>query len=215
MSIDTPPQVVSPASTSTSTSTSSSSTTPIPKSGDTYKEKDPDSETQVISPTPTTEQDKAKATEDPKPSAYNPATLLTTLLSPFTFSSTPSSSLSPAPPPPEPYYTPAETPLFKTLQKSRLTRTREKQLLRAAERDYNDPPPPPGLGDCCGSSCDPCVRDLWGEEIGVWRGRWGDRGVESDENEKGEEKEKGNRKGNDVKVKVNGNGNKGRKDLEW
>ncbi|KAJ6063739.1 hypothetical protein N7499_012419 [Penicillium canescens] len=174
MSIDTQPQVVSPAPTSTSTS----STAPIPKSGDTSKEKDPDSETQVISPTPTTEQDKEKATEDPKPSAYNPTTLLTTLLSPFTFSSTPSSSssLSPAPPPPEPYYTPAETPLFKTLQRRRLTRTREKQLLRAAERDYNDPPPPPGLGDCCGSSCDPCVRDLWGEEIGVWRGRWGGSG---------------------------------------
>lgn len=59
------------------------------------------------------------------------------------------------------------------------------------------------------------MRDLWGEEIGVWRERWGDRGVESDQNENGEEKEKGNRKGNDVKVKVNGNGNKGRKDLEW
>jgi hypothetical protein len=59
------------------------------------------------------------------------------------------------------------------------------------------------------------VRDLWGEEIGVWRGRWGDRGVESDGNEKEEEKEKGNRKGNDVKVEVNRNGNKGRKDLEW
>ena len=47
--------------------------------------------------------------EKEKASTYTPATLLTTLLSPFTFSSTPS-----PPPPPEPYYTPTETPLFKT-----------------------------------------------------------------------------------------------------
>lgn len=59
------------------------------------------------------------------------------------------------------------------------------------------------------------MRDLWGEEIGVWRGRWGDRGVEGDENEKGAGDKNGNRKGSDVKVQVNGNGNKGRKDLEW
>jgi hypothetical protein len=32
---------------------------------------------------------------------------------------------------PEPYYTPEETPLFKTLYKTRLTKTRTKQLLRA------------------------------------------------------------------------------------
>ncbi|KGO67911.1 Oxidoreductase-like, N-terminal [Penicillium italicum] len=79
---------------------------------------------------------------------------------------------------PEPYYTSEETPLYKTLYKTRLTKIRTKQLLRAGDRAYNDPPPPPGLGDCCGSSCDPCVRDLWKQEIGIWRERWGDRGVE-------------------------------------
>ncbi|KAI2788298.1 hypothetical protein POX_e06312 [Penicillium oxalicum] len=78
----------------------------------------------------------------------------------------------------EAYYTPSETPTFKRLQKTRLSGTRTKQLLRAASRAYNDPPPPPELGMCCGSSCDPCVNELWKEERDVWRERWGDRRVE-------------------------------------
>ncbi|KAK5798568.1 hypothetical protein VI817_004858 [Penicillium citrinum] len=78
---------------------------------------------------------------------------------------------------PEPYYTPNEVPLFKKLQKKRLTGTRTKQLLRAAARAHDDPPPPPELGTCCGSSCDPCVNDLWREERNVWMERWGDRAV--------------------------------------
>ena len=90
--------------------------------------------------------------------------------------------------PPEPYFAPNEVPTFKALQKKRLSGTRTKQLLRAAGRAFDDPPPPPDLGMCCGSSCDPCVNDLWREERDVWRERWGDRRVEE------------------------GNG---RKDLEW
>ncbi|KAJ5641543.1 hypothetical protein N7490_005543 [Penicillium lividum] len=84
---------------------------------------------------------------------------------------------------PEAYYAPSEVPMFKKLQKKRLSGTRTKQLLRAAGRAYNDPPPPPELGSCCGSSCDPCVNTLWREERDVWRERWGDRKVENvDEN---------------------------------
>lgn len=79
---------------------------------------------------------------------------------------------------PEPLYTPSDTPTFKRLQKTRLTGTRTKQLLRAASRAHDDPPPPPGLGVCCGSSCDPCVNDLWREERRVWRERWGVYAVE-------------------------------------
>jgi hypothetical protein len=94
---------------------------------------------------------------------------------------------------PEAYYTPNEVPLFKALQKKRLSGTRTKQLLRAASRAYNDPPPPPELGTCCGSSCDPCVNDLWREERDVWRERWGDRRVEGDGD----------------------GGSGGRKELEW
>ncbi|KAJ5216519.1 uncharacterized protein N7498_002926 [Penicillium cinerascens] len=79
---------------------------------------------------------------------------------------------------PEPYYTPKTTPTFKRLAKLRLSGTREKQLIRAAARAHNDPPPPPGLGVCCGSSCDPCVNELWRQERDTWRERWGDHAVE-------------------------------------
>ena len=140
------------------------------------------------------------------------ANLLSTLLSPFSFSKETSTETSKAKthisiestPSQEPqqYYAPEETPLFKQLQKKRLTRTRTKQLLRAAERVYNDPPPPPGLGDCCGSSCDPCVRDLWKEEIGIWRERWGDWAEED-----GKEAVKYDVKDKEEKKK--------RKELEW
>lgn len=98
-------------------------------------------------------------------------------------------------PEPEAYYTPNDVPLFKALQKKRLSGTRTKQLLRAASRAYNDPPPPPELGTCCGSSCDPCVNDLWREERDVWRERWGDRRVEGDSD--------------------GGSGSGMRKELEW
>ncbi|KAJ5364721.1 uncharacterized protein N7496_010434 [Penicillium cataractarum] len=107
-----------------------------------------------------------------------------------------SQSQSPEPEPePEAYYTPKDVPLFKALQKKRLSGTRTKQLLRAASRAYNDPPPPPELGTCCGSSCDPCVNDLWREERDVWRERWGDRRVEGESD--------------------GGSGSGGRKELEW
>jgi len=85
-------------------------------------------------------------------------------------------------PEPEPYYTPKTTPTFKRL-KNRLSGTREKQLIRAASRAFNDPPPKPGLGVCCGSSCDPCVNDLWREERDIWREMWGDRAVEREKGE--------------------------------
>lgn len=113
---------------------------------------------------------------------------------------------SPIPTSPKEYYRPNQTPLFKTLQKTRLTKTRTNQLLRAAEREYNDPPPPPGLGDCCGSSCDPCVRDLWGEEIGVWRERWGHWAEEKQDMEESAREDK---------VKSRGVKQSRQKELEW
>lgn len=82
------------------------------------------------------------------------------------------------PPQPVPYYTPTTTPTYKRLQKLRLSGTRTKQLIRAASRAHDDPPPPPELGACCGSSCDPCVNDLWREEREVWKERWGEYAVE-------------------------------------
>ncbi|KAF4766062.1 hypothetical protein N7455_005933 [Penicillium solitum] len=162
------------------------------------------SKAKEITETPTIEEGE-KEKDTSKSSIYSPANLLSSLLSPFSFSSTSSeptttistnndkqketksptkisietpTSDSTTQPTPKPYYTSEETPLYKTLYRTRLTKTRTKQLLRAGDRAYNDPPPPPGLGDCCGSSCDPCVRDLWKQEIGIWRERWGDWGVE-------------------------------------
>ena len=84
-------------------------------------------------------------------------------------------------PTPDPLYKPAEVPRIKNAK--RLTGTRTKQLIRAADRGHDDPPPPPGLGECCGSSCDPCVNDLWREELACWRERWGEGAVEKKEEE--------------------------------
>ncbi|KAL2870164.1 uncharacterized protein BJX67DRAFT_346704 [Aspergillus lucknowensis] len=72
---------------------------------------------------------------------------------------------------PDPLYDPEDVPRIKNAK--RLTATRTKQLVRAAARAHDDPPPRPGLGECCGSSCDPCVNDLWREEMECWRERWG------------------------------------------
>ncbi|PTU24150.1 hypothetical protein P175DRAFT_021508 [Aspergillus ochraceoroseus IBT 24754] len=70
-----------------------------------------------------------------------------------------------------PLYDPKDVPRIKNAK--RLSAIRSKQLVRAAARACDDPPPPPGLGECCGSSCDPCVNDLWKEELACWRERWG------------------------------------------
>ncbi|PWN53758.1 hypothetical protein IE53DRAFT_108099 [Violaceomyces palustris] len=59
----------------------------------------------------------------------------------------------------------------------RFTNTRRKQILRAASRGSGDPPPPPGPDECCGSSCDPCVKQLWREELMAWSQRWGTAAV--------------------------------------
>ncbi len=55
----------------------------------------------------------------------------------------------------------------------RITNIRKKQLIKAASRPFDDPPPPPKPDECCGSSCDPCVKTLWKEELACWRERWG------------------------------------------
>lgn len=59
------------------------------------------------------------------------------------------------------------------LAQRRLTNIRRKQLLKAAAREYDDPPPPPKPDECCASSCDPCVKTLWKEELACWEQRWG------------------------------------------
>lgn len=97
----------------------------------------------------------------------------TTTFTPSFLSSLFTRQQQPQPPTPA-YHNPTEIPAIRKAQKH-ASGTRTKQLIRAAERDYNDPPVP---GECCGSSCDPCVMDLWREEMGVWRERWGGNVVE-------------------------------------
>lgn len=73
---------------------------------------------------------------------------------------------------PEPVFADVES-LPKILAQRRITNIRKKQLIKAASRNYDDPPPPPKPDECCGSSCDPCVKTLWKEELECWRERWG------------------------------------------
>lgn len=62
--------------------------------------------------------------------------------------------------------------------KLKMTNTRKKQLIKAANRNWNEPPPKPNNDECCGSNCTPCVKDLWNEDVIVWKQRWG---LEEDE----------------------------------
>lgn len=66
-----------------------------------------------------------------------------------------------------PYLLPAHCTRLK------MTNTRKKQLLKAANRDWDQPPPKPANDECCGSNCTPCVKDLWKEDVLVWKQRWG------------------------------------------
>ncbi|RAQ42191.1 hypothetical protein AFGD_001353 [Aspergillus flavus] len=109
----------------------------------------------------------------PKTSTSFTAHLIASFTSPISSLPTPA---------PEPLYKPADVPRIKNAK--RLTGTRTKQLIRAADRGHDDPPPPPGLGECCGSSCDPCVNDLWREELACWRERWGEGAVEKKEGDR-------------------------------
>lgn len=80
-------------------------------------------------------------------------------------------------PPLQPAYPdPADIPLIKS---QRLTHTRKKQLVKAAQRPLDDPPPPPKPDECCASSCDPCVKTLWKEEKDAWSQRWGQTALDA------------------------------------
>lgn len=59
----------------------------------------------------------------------------------------------------------------------KMTNTRKKQLIKAANRNHDEPPPEPKTDECCGSNCTPCVKDLWKEDVFVWKQRWGMDGV--------------------------------------
>ena len=58
------------------------------------------------------------------------------------------------------------SPFLLKLSKRRLAPSRLSDLIAAAQS--NKPPKEPDPWDCCGSSCKPCVRELWREEKRVW-----------------------------------------------
>ncbi|KAM0708585.1 hypothetical protein Q7P35_005237 [Cladosporium inversicolor] len=59
------------------------------------------------------------------------------------------------------------SPTLTRLLKARPAPSRETTLLAAAFGDEKPVKPPPG--ECCGSSCDPCVMDLYAQELKVWK----------------------------------------------
>lgn len=109
------------------------------------------------------------------------SSILGSLSVPFSGSESPSSSSSSSSssPPTPAYKDPRSIPSLTSSAalRKRLSHTRTKQLIAAASRAHDDPPKPPGLNDCCGSACDPCVKTLWREERDAWKERWGDAAV--------------------------------------
>lgn len=59
------------------------------------------------------------------------------------------------------------SPTLARLLKARPAPSRETTLLQAALSQTKPLKPPPG--ECCGSSCDPCVMDLYAQEFKVWK----------------------------------------------
>lgn len=62
------------------------------------------------------------------------------------------------------------SPTLCKLLKKRLAPAREKELI--AKAVCEDRPEKPAPGACCGSSCDPCVMDMYAEELKVWKECW-------------------------------------------
>ncbi|CAD0086292.1 unnamed protein product [Aureobasidium mustum] len=79
----------------------------------------------------------------------------------------------------------SRSPTLTKLLKARPAPIRETALLAAAT-SLTKPVKPPA-GDCCGSSCDPCVMDLYAQELKVWKECVDLRGVIEQDSENGEE----------------------------
>jgi hypothetical protein len=59
------------------------------------------------------------------------------------------------------------SPTLTRLLKARPAPIRETNLINAAFNEAKPVKPP--AGECCGSSCDPCVMDLYAQELKVWK----------------------------------------------
>ncbi|CAD0082039.1 unnamed protein product [Aureobasidium vineae] len=79
----------------------------------------------------------------------------------------------------------SHSPTLTKLLKARPAPIRESALLAAAVSPTKPVKPP--AGDCCGSSCDPCVMDLYAQELKVWKECVGLRLAVGDESDKGED----------------------------
>lgn len=62
------------------------------------------------------------------------------------------------------------SPTLVKLLKTRLAPVRERELI--AKATCPDRPVRPAPGDCCGSSCHPCVMDNYADELRVWKECW-------------------------------------------
>lgn len=51
-------------------------------------------------------------------------------------------------------------------EERRLANTRKKQLVKIVQDGC--PPAPLDISACCGSACDPCVKELYAEEVLLW-----------------------------------------------
>ncbi|GAA5845923.1 hypothetical protein JCM3766R1_000862 [Sporobolomyces carnicolor] len=60
----------------------------------------------------------------------------------------------------------SQSPFLTKLSRRRLAPVRMSQLCASARS--TKPPKEPEPWECCGSSCKPCVRELWREEKRVW-----------------------------------------------
>lgn len=74
-----------------------------------------------------------------------------------------------------------QSPTLGRLLKMRLAPIRETALLAAATSV--EKPVKPAAGDCCGSSCKPCVMDLYREELMVWKECSASRTIEIEESD--------------------------------
>ncbi|ORY90851.1 hypothetical protein BCR35DRAFT_108270 [Leucosporidium creatinivorum] len=80
------------------------------------------------------------------------------------------------------------SPFLVKLKARRLAPSRLADLYAAA--GAKTPPPAPDPWECCGSSCKPCVKELWREELKCWNEIHPD-GAEEEEEEEDEDRGEG------------------------
>lgn len=83
----------------------------------------------------------------------------------------------------------SRSPTLVKLLKTRLAPIRESELITKALNPTKPVKPPADGRECCGSACKPCVMDLYGEELRVWKECWRDQETNAVEMENGIVKE--------------------------